>query len=137
MESVYCPKCQSLNPSEQSFCNECGHPLDSKVKQKAKLWLPIAVFILLIAMAGTALIYIDVRHPDYGLAHRLGLSWEILSQKDWLKKYRDYQSLLEKIKKKEKKLKALNKKIHTKEQVIRKLETLQKKIKDLEKKLSQ
>ncbi len=134
MESVICPKCQSLNPPGQSFCKECGCPLDSKVKQKTKLWIPISVFVLLIAIAGSTLIYVDVQHPDYGLAHRLGLSWEILSQKDWLKKYGDYQSLLKKIKEKEKKLKALNKTIRQKEQIwIRKVEKLEEKIKDLAK----
>ncbi len=137
MESVHCPKCQSLNPSERSFCKDCDYPLDSKVKQRPKLWIPISLFVLLIVISASALVYVDVQYPEYGLTHRLGLSWEILSQKDWLKKYGDYQSLLDKIKEKEKKLKALNRKIHAKEQIFfRKLEKLKEKIKDLEKKLS-
>ncbi len=136
MESVECPKCQALNPPERSFCKDCGFPMDSKMKQRSKLWLPISVFVLLIVIAASALVYVDVQYPDYGLTHRLGLSWEILSQKDWLKKYGDYQSLLDKIKDKEKELKALNKKIHTKEQILIRMEKLKEKLKDLEKKLS-
>ena len=137
METVFCPKCRAINNKSNSICGSCHQPLKRLKTRKPKLALfLLLVFLLVLLVSGGALIYVEVKYPDYALRRRLTYSWEILFHKDWLKKYGDYKSLEREVRqKKQEKTRLIQeiKKIQTEKK--NKIRSLEKRIIDITKKL--
>ncbi|MDH5681236.1 MAG: hypothetical protein OEZ36_06600 [Spirochaetota bacterium] len=95
METIFCPKCRAINNSANTYCGSCHQPLRGLPKKppfRFSLFLLI-IFLLVLFASGGALIFIEIKYPDYALRKRLTYSWEIMFQRDWLKKYGEYKSL--------------------------------------------
>ncbi len=146
METIICPKCQTNNYKDLSFCKNCDYPLKKAVSKKRKRSKTIIFFFFILFMmvlSISALVFVHFQYPRYGLKKRIIIVLDLFIKEDYVKiktdyldKYQNYQKLVDEIKAKQAQLTSLSHKINEQnslfDRMTDKLDLIRIRLKELE-----
>jgi t-SNARE complex subunit (syntaxin) len=93
-------------------------------KRKKRYIILVIIFLLILISSAGVLVLIEAKNPNYGIIKRLDVAKQIIFDRNWLKTYTDYNTIIKEFKVKEAELKNINKEIKTKKDILHDIEYL-------------